>query len=201
MSNTVNLNDIFWTFQGEGFNAGKRALFLRLPFCNLACSWCDTTFDTYTSYSLDQIKEIALSEKARFAVITGGEPTMNKHVTILIDLLSTLGFQIAIESNGTFAPPEGNYWYTVSPKREQKVNAPYYIHPEAYWRANEFKYVVDKDFDFNTLERHKDNEDPILYLSPEFNEMSSNLVKIESYIKENPEWQISLQTHKWMGIK
>lgn len=201
MLNTVNLNDLFWTFQGEGFNAGRRALFVRLPFCNLSCSWCDTSFNTYTSYTFDEIKAVAESEKAKFAVITGGEPTMNKHTPLVIDLLSSLGFYLGMESNGTFAPPEGDYWYTVSPKREQKVHGAYYIHPDAYWRANEFKYVVDDQFDFSVLDRHQDNEDALLYLSPEFNQMSDNLKKIQDYIKENPEWKISLQTHKWMGIK
>lgn len=200
MSNTVNVNDVFWTFQGEGTHAGRRALFIRLPFCNLSCSWCDTEFNSFYSISLDQLKEIALSEKARFAVITGGEPTMNKHFLAIHKMLIENDFSVAVESNGTFPAPEGDYWLTVSPKREQKAHEPYYIDPVTMQRASEFKYVVDKDFDFSVLERHKFQLTP-KFLSPEFNQFSENLEKIYSYIKENPEWKISLQTHKWMGVK
>lgn len=200
MSNTLNLNDVFWTIQGEGANSGRRALFLRLPFCNLSCSWCDTEFNSFKKWSIDELESVMDSEKARFAVITGGEPTMNKDFQSLHDLLTKKGFSIAVESNGTFKAPEGNYWLTVSPKREQKIHEPYYIHEETLFKASEFKYVVDNHFNFSILDRHKYQLVP-KYLSPEFNDFEKNILKIESYIKENPEWKISLQTHKWMGIK
>jgi len=191
--------DIFWTFQGEGAMAGSRALFVRLPFCNLNCSWCDTEFNTFKAYSEEQVTEIATSEKARFAVITGGEPTMSKNFKPFYTLLKKHGFNISVESNGTFQPPEGDYFLTVSPKREQ--NEPYFIHPEALKRAGEFKYVVDDYFDFNALEKHNKETEARLYLSPEFNKFNENLKRIFDYIKENPKWKISLQTHKWMNIK
>ena len=190
--------DIFWTFQGEGFNSGERALFVRLPFCNLKCSWCDTEFNKFNNYSDEEFLGLALSEKSRFAVITGGEPTMSKNFKPVYDLLKSKDFKIAVESNGTFPIPVGDYYLTVSPKREQDV--PYYIHDSAFIGASEFKYVVDDDFDFNVLNRHKSNEQK-LYLSPEFNDITKNLEKIFNYIKENPQWKISLQTHKWMNIK
>lgn len=194
----IQIVDAFWTFQGEGYNSGKRALFIRLPYCNLKCSWCDTEFNTFKEYTVEQVKELALSEKARFAVITGGEPTMSKNFKPVYDLLFMLGFEIAVESNGTFKRPEGSFFLTVSPKREQKV--PYYIDQSAFETANEFKYVVDDEFDFSILDRHvKTNAH--LYLSPEFNNFENNLQKIFEYVKENPKWKISLQTHKWMNIK
>lgn len=200
MSNTINVNDIFWTFQGEGMHSGRRALFVRLPFCNLSCSWCDTEFNTFKTMSVDDLKNIATNEKSNFVVITGGEPTMNKHFNIVLNTLLSCGFNCAVESNGTFSPPKGDYWMTVSPKREQKIHEPYYIHPETFDRASEFKYVIDKNFDFSVLEKHKFQLVP-KYLSPEFNDLQNNLNKIFEYIKENPEWKISLQTHKWMNIK
>lgn len=196
----IQIVDIFWTFQGEGRQSGRRALFVRLPFCNLQCSWCDTEFNTFKNYTEDQIKKIALSEKARFAVITGGEPMMSKNFKPVHKILYDLNFKIAVESNGTFKPIDLDYWLTVSPKREQKIHPPYYVQPDAMAEASEFKYVVDKDFDFSILDRHKKTTQ-LKYLSPEFNDFKNNLQKIFKYIERNPEWRISLQTHKWMDIK
>lgn len=205
MNNPLHINDIFWTFQGESYHAGRRALFVRMPFCNLACSWCDTTFNTFEKVSESDLVKCATQEPGKFAVITGGEPSLNKHVPRVIAILKSLGFYIAMESNGTHQPPEGVDWLTVSPKRftDEKGMEPFYIHPGAFLLANEFKYVVEEGFPFNILDRHgviaKTNQR--LYLSPEFNRMAASLVEIEKYIQANPHWRVSLQTHKWMGIK
>lgn len=194
----MNINNVFWTIQGEGQNAGTRALFVRMPYCNLACSWCDTTFNTFTKWTKEELEAFAKQETARFAVITGGEPTMNKHTPLVIETLKALGFTIAIESNGNFPVPERIDFVTVSPKRD----ADYYIHPDALIKANEFKYVVDKGFDFKILERHKPYgaSRARLTLSPEFGNFNESVLEIINFIKENPEWRISLQTHKWMNI-
>ena len=193
--NQANINSVFWTFQGEGHHWGKRALFVRMPFCNLSCSWCDTTFNTFEKWTKEKFQEYAKSEEAKFAVITGGEPTMNKHTPVVINWLKELGFYIAIESNGNFAIPDGIDWVTVSPKRD----ADYDIHPDAEKKVDELKYIVDEGFDLSMLNRHED-WDCILSLSPEFNQMQESLNIIYGFIKENPEWKISLQTHKWMNI-
>ena len=195
------LNDIFWTFQGEGYNAGNRALFVRMPHCNLNCSWCDTEYDSKSEFTDEQITEFAIYEKARFAVITGGEPLQNKETPIIARLLQGHGFLIATETNGTMPPVGGIDWFTCSPKRD----AAYKIHRLLWPLVNEFKYVVDDDFDFSILDRHTNRigqrSDVKLYLSPEFTKMKENLCKIQNFVKEHPEWRISLQTHKWMGIQ
>lgn len=191
----ININNVFWTVQGEGFNSGRTALFVRMPFCNLACSWCDTSFNTYEKWDELTFKKLAESVNAKFAVITGGEPTMNKHTPTVIKWLTELGFEIAIESNGTFAIPKGIDFVTISPKRD----ADYEIHPDAFEKADEFKYVVDTGFDFTILDKHK-NSIVRLSLSPEFNDFDNNVATIIKYIQENPNWRISLQTHKWMKI-
>lgn len=191
----LNINDVFWTVQGEGANSGRRALFVRMPFCNLACSWCDTTFDTFKKWSEEEFLKFAQAEPARFAVITGGEPTMNKHTPSVIALLKSVGFEVAIETNGTFAIPEDVDFVTVSPKRD----ADYEIHQNALERASEFKYVVDAGFDWKLLDRHRETK-ARLSLSPEFNDFENNVKEILNYIKENPSWRISLQTHKWIRV-
>lgn len=199
MSKEFLINDIFWTFQGEGSNWGRRALFVRMPYCNLKCTWCDTEFNSFKRYSHEALQEIIQQEKSPFAVITGGEPMMNKQTPEIVQLLKRNGFEVACETNGTFPIVAGIDFVTVSPKRD----AGYKIHNDAYLLANEFKYVVDRDFDFEILKQHDviNNEHCSFRLSPEFNEMEYNLGRIEEFIKLNPAWRLNLQTHKWIGIK
>lgn len=202
MVKTLKINDLFWTFQGEGRFSGHRALFIRLPFCNYDCPWCDTEFDSYKSWTLDDFKDFIQSEKSRFAVITGGEPLANKQLPQILALLKKEGFFIACETNGSFpAPPEIDF-VTTSPKKYTKGKwEEYYIHPSLYSQTSEWKYVVDDLFDFQILDRHVEKKSPIVFsLSPEYTKMDQNLKRIQSYIQENPEWKISLQTHKWINI-
>ncbi len=203
---SFHLNEIYWTFQGEGLHTGRRALFVRLPFCSLDCSWCDTSFKTYDTYSYEAVKNLASQEKARFCVLTGGEPSLHKHTPRIIKLLKSLNFQIAMESNACHEVPLGVDYLTLSPKRDSSQlksseGEAYYIHPEAYKKASEFKYVVDKGFDFQILLRHKIDDGRHYYLSPEYSDMKSNLLQIMEFIQDHPGWKISLQTHKWIGIK
>ena len=194
----MKINDLFWTVQGEGANAGRRALFVRMPFCNLTCHWCDTSFNSFDEITEEEFSLVCQAEKARFAVITGGEPSMHKDTPKVASLLSSHGFGVAMETNGMFPIPEGIDWVTVSPKEEGEFN----IHPDAYEKAGEVKYVVDKTFDFAILK--KPSQVPphsLKYLSPEFNQFEKNVERILSFIQEFPEWKISLQTHKWMNIK
>lgn len=197
----IQINDVFPTLQGEGANSGRAALFIRLPFCNLKCTWCDTEFNSFKAYTEEEILQKIRAYPVGFAVITGGEPSMNKHVHLIIEMLKNENFEIAMESNGTFAPPSGVDWLTVSPKQQNKINGEYFIHPEAFKKANEFKYVVDESFKWSILDRHDLRDGRKYYLSPEFNNLEDNTAKIISFIEKNPAWRLSLQTHKWLGIK
>ena len=197
----IQINDIFPTLQGEGANSGRAALFIRLPFCNLKCTWCDTEFNSFKAYTEEELLEKIRAYPVGFAVITGGEPSMNKHVHLVIEMLKNENFEIAMESNGTFAPPNGVDWLTVSPKQQNKINGEYFIHPEAFKKANEFKYVVDESFKWSILDRHDLRDGRKYYLSPEFNDLGNNTAKIISFVEKNPAWRLSLQTHKWLGIK
>ncbi len=197
MKNELMLNDLFWTLQGEGANWGRRALFVRMPYCNLKCSWCDTQFNSFIKWSEQDFIKYALSEKARFAVITGGEPMMNKQTPRIVELLKDYGFETACESNGTFPVVAGIDFVTISPKRD----ADYKIHDEAYSKASEFKYVVDEGFDFKILERHRNDLPSVRHsLSPEFGRFEKSVKQIIDFIKEEPQWRLSLQTHKWIKV-
>lgn len=194
-----NLVEVFSTIQGEGANAGRAALFIRMPYCNLACSWCDTQFDKYTEWDEEDLRYVLTQTKTRFAVITGGEPTMHKHTRLVVQLLQSCGYDIAIETNGTFPIPVGIDFVTVSPKREQKV--PYYVDAHAMQRASEFKYVVDDAFDWEVLKRHNTDDGRRYSLSPEWGARESSMAKIVDFVKENPDWRISLQTHKILNVR
>lgn len=203
----IHLNDLFFTVQGEGMQIGRRALFVRMPYCDLACSFCDTQFNSHKEWSPQDFIDFAMKEPTRFAVITGGEPSMHKHTPRVVELLSSVGFHIAIETNGHFPIPEGIQWVCCSPKRDTyKDNPPYYIHREAYRKACEFKYVVDEGFDFSFLDRHnEDNMDEgrwpcIHWLSPEHSNWKRNVDTILEYVTQNPMWRLNLQTHKIIGV-
>lgn len=198
----LQINDLFWTLQGEGNWSGRRALFVRLPYCNYDCPWCDTEYNSYKEWSEEDFKSFALKEPAKFAVITGGEPLAHKDLPRILKILKDLGFYITCETNGSFEAPKEIDFVTVSPKQYTKNKyTPYFIHPELKNRVSEYKYVVDNDFDFSVLERHKPSSEKAIYsLSPEFNDMSENVKKIMDYIKENPQWKLNLQTHKWIDI-
>jgi len=199
---TIALNDLFWTLQGEGRWTGYRALFVRLPFCNYNCPWCDTDFDAFKKWSQADFEDFCTKESARFAVITGGEPLIHKDLHQVLKTLKSLGFTIACETNGSAPIPEAIDFATVSPKPyTQKKHEPYYIHPEAWANADEFKYVVDDNFDFSILDKHEnDSKERILSLSPEFTKMPEMTQRILNYIQENPKWRLNLQTHKWIDI-
>lgn len=193
------LVDMFWTFQGEGYYSGSRAFFVRLPFCNLKCTWCDTEFNTSKDIQFDEFDALALSEPSRFAVITGGEPMMNKQTPHVVSRLKSLGFEVACETNGNFPIVKGIDFVTVSPKRDAK----YMVHPHALLRCHELKLVVDKDFDFNVARDFQDLLEgrALLSLSPEFGNLDESFSRIEQFIKENSAWRVSLQTHKFVKIK
>ncbi len=202
MAQTFKINDLFWTFQGEGRYSGHRALFIRLPYCNYDCPWCDTEFNSYKDWPLDDFLQFINLEEARFAVITGGEPLANKQLPSILKVLKEYNFYIACETNGSFPAPIEIDFVTTSPKKYTKGKLPeYYVDPSTFERTCEWKYVVDETFNFEVLKRHYNyNKDVVYSLSPEFSQMDQNLVRIMDFIQKNPQWKISLQTHKWINI-
>ncbi len=195
MINELRINDVFWTIQGEGEHAGRRALFVRMPFCNLKCEWCDTEFNTFTKWTEKQLRDYALLETARFAVITGGEPALNTQTPKVLEILKRMGFYVAIESNGTAPIPRGFDFITISPKRD----ANYYVFPANETVVSEYKYVIDDGFNWEILLRHTDTN-ARLSLSPEWGRFEKSVNEIIEYVKENPKWRISLQTHKFLKV-
>jgi organic radical activating enzyme len=196
------VNDIFYSLQGEGHNTGRAAVFIRFAGCNLRCSFCDTEFDTYREMTAEEIVASINTYSARFVVLTGGEPTLQVDEAF-VDLLHQYGFEVAMESNGTRPAPKNLDWLTVSPKisgEKWKV--------ESGWRLpDEVKVVFDEDTVPETYLPSPStlSLSPILYLQPcDTGNAERNAIIINrciDYIKEHPQWRLSLQTHKLIGFK
>ena len=117
----MRVNEFFVSLQGEGHFTGTPAFFLRLSGCNLQCSFCDTSHQSYKEMSEDEIVEEASHHAPRHIVITGGEPALQLTPS-LIDKLHEAGFFIQVETNGTLLLPQGIDWVTCSPKGSPVLN-------------------------------------------------------------------------------
>ena len=216
------VNEIFYSLQGEGRNTGRAAVFIRFSGCNLRCSFCDTDFSSYTEMSGDDILEAIRPWKhCGFVVLTGGEPSLQVD-DALVDALHREGFCLAMETNGTHAVPEGIDWVTVSPKvapadfskgeRPQRMDELKVIWgsscgPSLYG-GEEMPQVLKTWADMLTTPLHNREglgEGPLLYLQPcDTGDKERNREIIQQcveYIKEHPEWRLSLQTHKLIDIR
>jgi organic radical activating enzyme len=199
LSQPLPLMEAFYTLQGEGFHAGRAAYFIRLGGCDVGCHWCDVkeswNADNHPKRTVSQIVADALLQPARLAVITGGEPLMYD-LTELTDELLYEQFETNIETSGVY-PVTGIWdWICFSPK---KFKTP---HKSIYAVANELKVVVYNKSDFEFAEMHAARvaSDCVLALQPEWSKIDEMLPLIIEYIKQNPKWRMSLQTHKYMQI-
>jgi organic radical activating enzyme len=193
----------FYTLQGEGYHQGKAAYFIRLGGCDVGCVWCDVkeswNADIHPKYSIEQIVEDALKAvpegKEKIAVITGGEPLIHD-LTALTHALQKKGFKTHIETSGAH-PLSGSWdWTCLSPK---KFKAPL---PDILPLANELKIVVFNKSDFNWAESfaHQVNANCKLYLQPEWDKKDIIMPLIIDYIQQHPQWRLSLQIHKYIGV-
>lgn len=201
------INDIFYSLQGEGRNTGRAALFVRFAGCNLRCPFCDTDFDDYRLMSADDIvAELAgyrppTADDRLLVVLTGGEPTLQADET-LVDLLHRHGFEVAMESNGTRPAPQNLDWLTVSPKLTRGERTE--MRDENGWRQpDELKVIFDEHTDPETYLPAPSHA--ALYLQPcDTGSAERNAMIIQrciDYIKQHPQWRLSLQTHKLANFK
>ncbi len=194
------LMEDFYTIQGEGFNTGKAAYFVRLAGCDVGCVWCDVKDswheENHPRISVEEITRRVLDSGTDKVVITGGEPAMYD-LAPLTESLRKNGLQLYIETSGAYSLSGSWDWICVSPK---KFKAPL---EEVLNRANELKVIVYNKSDFEWAEKHAAfvDKDCILFLQPEHSVFDKILPLIIDYIKANTMWRISLQTHKIMNIR
>ena len=203
---SYKIKEIFLTLQGEGHHTGRRAVFVRFTGCNLwtgrekdrakaVCQFCDTDFVGGTRYSLEALVQ-AMEEawgalpSGRFVVFTGGEPLLQLDAPLLAAVRAR-GFEVAVETNGTQPSPDPDLWLTVSPKARAGL---------VQQTGSELKLVYPQDgmdpADYSALPfRHH-------YLQPmDGPDLAANTAAAIAYCLAHPEWKLSLQTHKMVGIR
>ena len=209
---TYSVKEMFYTLQGEGANAGRPSVFCRFAGCNLwsgreedrssaICQFCDTDFvgtdgDGGGKFATAQDLALAIAafwpegQAHRFVVLTGGEPLLQVDAA-LVQALHDQNFTIAVETNGTVVPPDGIDWLCVSPKagsalvvrsgQELKL-----VYPQAGNHPQEFEQLH--------FEHH--------YLQPMDGPLAAaNTAAAIAYCQSHPQWRLSVQTHKLIGIR
>ena len=189
----------FYTIQGEGYNTGRAASFIRLGGCDVGCVWCDVKeswdADAHPRQSIVQLVAAVLEHPCRDVVITGGEPLMHE-LSPLTAALQAVGCRTWLETSGAH-PLSGTWdWVCLSPK---KFKAPL---PDVLAAAHELKVVVFNDHDFVWAEEHAALVPATtrLYLQPEWSRAARMTPVLVQYVKQHPRWQVSLQTHKYLDI-
>ena len=189
----------FYTLQGEGYYQGQAAYFVRLGGCDVGCVWCDVKESwEEEKHPLQKVQDLVSNIKrtnAKIVVVTGGEPLLHD-LNELTGQLKKEGFRTHLETSGS-SPLTGRWdWITLSPK---KFKAPL---PEVIPYANELKVIVFNKSDFEWAEEYatKVSAGCKLYLQPEWSKAAVVTPLIIDYIKAHPQWQLSLQIHKYINV-
>ena len=209
---TYSIKEIFYTLQGEGTHAGRPAVFCRFTGCNLwtgreedrssaVCQFCDTDFvgtDGEGGGKFKTPQAVAASINAlwpeafndhKYVVFTGGEPLLQLD-ELLIDAMHDVGFEIAIETNGTIAVPEGVDWVCVSPKMGSQL---------VVKKGNELKVVIPQAE--QVLENYATLDFEHFYVQAMDGPLQKDNIRLAiAYCKQHPRWKLSLQTHKLLQI-
>jgi 7-carboxy-7-deazaguanine synthase len=189
----------FYSIQGEGYHTGKAAYFIRLGGCDTECSWCDTKVswdsEKYPLISTDKLVENIITCPSKAVVVTGGEPLLY-NLNYLCNELVEHNIETFLETSGTNEITGEWDWICLSPKKDSPPL------PDIYKYANELKVIISEKEDIIWAEENakKVNKDCYLYLQPEWSKKEVVLPIIIDYILNHPEWRISNQVHKFIGI-
>ena len=192
--------EYFYSIQGEGVYAGQSAFFIRLGGCDVGCVWCDVKdswdADKHPKKSIDFLLAEAMKHPSRILILTGGEPAMY-NLTDITQAFKNEGFRVHIETSGAYELIGDFDWVTFSPK---KFKAPI---ASVASQADELKIVVFNKSDIAWAEKHQKMV-PVsckLYLQPEWDKRELSEKIIFNYVLQNPNWFISIQTHKYLGVE
>ena len=195
----IPVSEEFYTIQGEGFNTGKAAYFVRLGGCDLACKWCDSKESWVPKIEqFVKISDIVNRVKQTTAdtiVVTGGEPLIYdfSHFT---SIAREANLKLMIETSGAHTFSGVWDWICLSPKKQMPPLG------EFFQLANEIKVVIYDESDLLWAEEcaKKVSSKCELFLQPEWSEFERTGNMVVNYVKQNPKWKISLQTHKFLQI-
>jgi 7-carboxy-7-deazaguanine synthase len=193
------LMEEFYTIQGEGHHTGKAAYFIRLGGCDVGCHWCDVKeswdANAHPLTEADRIVENAAQFPSKAVVVTGGEPSAF-NLDYLTVKMKEKGIATFIETSGAHLLTGNWDWVCLSPKKNMLPKS------ENYKRAQELKVIVHNKDDFRWAEENaaKVNENCLLFLQPEWSKTKQIMPLVVDYVMQHPQWNISLQTHKYMNI-
>jgi 7-carboxy-7-deazaguanine synthase len=200
MSVSLPVMERFYTIQGEGIHTGCPAYFIRLAGCDVGCVWCDVkeswNSGDHPMFSVPQLVEDVVSAGAKRVIITGGEPLMHS-LDELTHGLRNQYVKVHLETSGVHALSGMWDWITFSPKKFKKPT------DEIFQKANEMKVIVFHPSDIQWAEELSKKLSPScnLLLQPEWERSEEMLPLIMNHITENPQWRLSLQTHKFIGVQ
>jgi 7-carboxy-7-deazaguanine synthase len=196
---SLPLVEEFYSIQGEGFNTGKAAYFIRLGGCDVGCRWCDSRYswdpDLHPPVETEKIIANVINSGADSVVVTGGEPLM-WNLDLLCNAFKERNISTFIETSGTY-PLSGKWdWICLSPKKNMPPLE------RICSLADELKIIVEDKFDFTWAEKYRTlvSEECRLFLQPEWSRFEEIIPEIVGYVKKHPVWNISLQVHKFMHI-
>ena len=190
------VNEIFYSLQGEGYNTGTAAVFIRFSGCNLRCSFCDTKHQDGKLMSNEEIVDEVTKYPARLVILTGGEPTMYIDDDLL-DKIHAKGRKIAIETNGTRNVNAKIDFITLSPKFEFTDNARLY-----QTECDELKVIFNSQNDMSLYASIKAKYKYIQPCATNDEDINQeNIANAVRFVRENPEWRLSLQTQKIINIR
>jgi organic radical activating enzyme len=190
------------TVQGEGYWTGTLVDFIRLAGCPVRCPWCDTGYAN-GGKGLPSVPESIAQLLAQLqsprVVITGGEPFIHRDLPELVEALLQADKQVSIETSGAcWQDVSSLAWITLSPKEHV---SPKYPVQERFWtRANEIKLVVSTGEEVEFYHKYLQNNVPV-FLQPEWNSKDSAIPIILELLNQNPNYRLSLQTHKFIGVQ
>ncbi len=210
MASTLPVVEKFHSLQGEGAHVGRSAFFIRLASCKVGCSWCDTknswSTNNHPKESIDNISQAvanAYTKGAAFVVITGGEPlhhnldTLCNAIRNITTRANTQPIPIHLETSGVDPLSGRPNWITLSPKRHAPPRK------EIINTCQELKVIVHNQEDLlfaEDIAKHANkSSQPLLFLQPGWNAKEGEKLTLE-YVKTHPQWRLSLQTHKWLGV-
>jgi organic radical activating enzyme len=199
-STNIIIAESFFSIQGEGYYCGVPAFFIRLGGCNVGCTWCDSKSTwNVNKCKKTEVKNIVaqvLKTPARMVVITGGEPLLHD-LCELCTALKINGLSLHLETSGTQEISGEWDWVVMSPKKHAPPLINFFKH------VNELKIVITcpADFEWAQENAQRCNSQCQLYLQPEWSRRSNVVPQIIEYVKQHPQWRISLQIHKFLGIR
>jgi 7-carboxy-7-deazaguanine synthase len=204
MSLQIPIHETFQsTVQGEGFWVGTLVDFIRLSGCPVQCPWCDTGYSDggkSVPRELRSFSELIKELKSPRVVISGGEPFIHKQLPKLVKALLNTGKQVNIETSGSFWQELPDLtWVTLSPKTH--ISSGYPVKEKFWKRADEIKIVISTGHELDFYKNYLLSiSDCPIFLQPEWHARERVIPIILDLLKQNPNYRLSLQTHKYIGV-